>query len=188
MVVLPQIAFVAGCLALLRAVRVRRAHVVGDAELRLLRRRSGVALVAAAGTLLALATNALDIQGELADWWVWTTVVSCGVLALPLAFAGRSLARSARTAAAPVGAPRDIFDDLAPLFRFSAARWLGLLGHPWRFALACAAGVGMAGFAAGWYAEGDPGSGIVRGGFEAVALLICFAALGRILGLRRSKT
>ena len=67
------------------------------------------------------------------------------------------------------------------------ARRLGLPMHPWRFALLIAASVGLLGFAAGWYAEGDPGSGVVRGGFEAVALLVCFAALGRTLGLRRSR-
>jgi hypothetical protein len=43
------------------------------------------------------------------------------------------------------------------------------------------------GLVGGWYAEGDPGSGLVRGAFEAVALLACFAVLGRTLGLRRSR-
>jgi hypothetical protein len=71
------------------------------------------------------------------------------------------------------------------LFRVGVVRRLDLPGHPWGFALLCAGVVGLGGSLLGVYAEGDPGSGLVRGAFEAVALLICFAALGRSLGLRR---
>jgi hypothetical protein len=186
MVLLPQIAFVSGCLALLRALRMRNAPLVEHAQLDLLRRRSNIALGAATGTLVAVVLFAL--QGELAPWWTWATVAACVVLFLPLGVAARAVSGSVCPAAAPGGETGDVFDDLAPLLRLRPVRQLRLPGHPWRFAVLCAVAVGVAAFAAGWYAEGDPGSGLVRGIFEALALLICFAALGRKLGLRRSKT
>jgi multisubunit Na+/H+ antiporter MnhB subunit len=186
MVLLPQLAFVSGCLALLRALRLRKTPVVGSAELALLRRRSNVALAAAVGAVATLAAYAVEFQGELAAWWTWTTVATCTALLAPLAAASYAVSDSACPAAEPAGSAGDIFDDLAPFFRFGFVRRLGFEEHPWRFALVTAAGVGLVAFALGWYAEGDPGSGIVRGALEAVALVICFAALGRALGLRRS--
>jgi hypothetical protein len=184
---LPQIAFVSGCLALVRAVRIRRAQLVTDAELRLLRRRGFVAIVATLGTLAAVAAYAVNFGEAQADWWTWTTVAACAVLAVPLAAATGTVRRSAAPTAAPGRNPGDVFDDLAPLFGFPLLRGLDLPSHPWRFAMLCAAAVGLVGLVGGTYAEGDPGSGLVRGGFEAVALLVCFAVLGRILGLRRSR-
>jgi hypothetical protein len=186
-ILLPQIAFVAGCLALIRAVRLGASSVVGATELRLLRRRSNLALAATAGALAALAVYAVGFRGELAAWWTWSTVAACAVLATPLVLAARKVADSACPAAASVGEESDVFDDLAPVLGIRPLRSLRLEEHPWRFALLSAAIVGAGGFGAGWYAEGDPGSGLVRGGFEALALLICFAALGRTLGLRPSK-
>ena len=173
---LPQIAFVAGTLALLRAFRMDRTPEAGAAELRLLRHQNWVALGAAGGTIAAVAACALDAQGDLASWWVWATLGLC----LALAPLGAPMA-------APGAAAGDVFDDLDSIMRIAPLRRLGLPAHPWRFALLGAAAVGAVGFAGGWYAEGDPGSGLVRGGFEAVALVICFAALGRTLGLRRTK-
>jgi hypothetical protein len=185
--VLPQVAFVSGCLALLRAFRLRRASSVSDAELSLLRRRSAVGLAATGGAIVALALFALDFSVELARWWGWTTAAACVALTVPLAVASVRLARSASPVAPGGGSAGDVFDDLAPLFEFEPVRRLYLPAHPWRFAALSAVAVALVGIAGGWYAEGDPGSGIVRGGFEAVALLICFAVLGRTLGLRQSK-
>jgi hypothetical protein len=71
------------------------------------------------------------------------------------------------------GPAGDVFDDI------------GFRMDPWPFAVLFAVLVGALGFAGGWAAEGDPGSGLVRGAFEAVALLACFAVLGRRLALRR---
>ena len=184
--VLPQIAFVSGCLALVRALRIRRVTATG-VELGLLRRRSAVALAAGGASLVALAGDAVNSGGELAAWWTWTTVTACAVLTLPLAAAATRVAASATPEAPPGGAPGDVFDDLALLFALAPVRRLGLREHPWRFAALTAAAAGLAALAGGWYAEGDPGSGIARGGFEAIALLICFALLGRLLGLRQSK-
>jgi hypothetical protein len=186
MVVLPQLAFVSGCLALLRALRLGRTPAAGRAELGLLRARSRVALVAASGTLLALVAYSLDFAGDLGGWWVATTVGACVLLLVPLAGADLLVTRSARPLPAFEGEAGDVFDDLAPIIRRTPIGRLDLADHPWPFALLCAAVVGGLAFAAGWYAEGDPGSGLVRGGFEAAAFVISFAALGRKLGLRRS--
>jgi len=184
--VLPQIAFVSGCLALVQAFRIRREEVVGAAELALLRRRSNVALGSAAIALVAMAGFALDFEAVMAAWWTWLAVVTCAALLLPLAAASYLVSDSACPAAEPAGVAHDVFDDFVPIFRLAPIRRLGLVEHAWRFALLAAAAVGCAGFVLGWLAEGDPGSGLVRGGFEAVALVICFAALGKALGLRRS--
>lgn len=184
-VLLPQVAFVCGCLALLRAYRLRGAPAALDAELRLVRRRGAVAIGAGAGSLAAVAVYALNFQDALTGWWTWTTVASCALLMIPLGLAARGIVRSAVPAAQPGGRAGDVFDDLEPLFRADPLRTLALPTHPWRFALLCAAAVGLVGFAGGWYGEGDPGSGLVRGGFEAIALLLCFAVLGKPLGLRR---
>jgi hypothetical protein len=187
MAVLPQIAFVSGSLALLRAVRLRRRPAVVAAELRLLRRRSAIALVAGMGALAALATSAVDSVGSVAAWWTWTTEALCVVLFFVLVLATVGVMRSAAPTALEGGPAGDVFDDLAPVFRIELLRRLELPGHPWRFAFISAAAVGVAGFAGGFYAEGDPGSGLVRGGFEALALLGCFALFGRALGLRRAR-
>ena len=57
-------------------------------------------------------------------------------------------------------------------------------GDPWRLAAAVALAVGAAVWLAG-IVQGDPIDGLVRGIFEAAACLAGFAALGRYLGLRR---
>lgn len=181
----PQVSFVCGCLALVAALRLRRPAVVGGEELRLLRRRSAVALAAAAASLAALALYALNFQGQLAAWWTWATIVGGIALGVPLGVAAVGLARSARPAAASGGPAGDVFVDLAPVFRLPLVRSLELPRHSWGLALVCAAGVAMVGFVGGWYVEGDPGSGLVLGVLEGAALLACFAALGRQLGLRR---
>jgi hypothetical protein len=186
LVLLPQIAFVSGCLALLRAWRLGGTRTAGAADLALVRRRTNVALAATAGALLALGLLALDSAGTLAAWWTWSAAATCAFLLAPLAGASYVVSDSACPAAAPGGPAGDVFDDLGPVLRIGPLRRLRLEAHPWRFAVISAVAVGLLGVAGGWYAEGDPGSGIVRGAFEAIALVICFAALGKALGLRRS--
>jgi hypothetical protein len=191
-VLFPQIAFVSGCLALLQAFRIRENDVVVHAELALLRRRSTIALGAGAAALVALAGTALDFEATMAAWWTWLALATSATL---LPFVGASayiVSDSACPAAVPGGSAGDLFDDLdfllGRVLRRRSRAPLRLREHPWRFAGACAIGVGLAAFLAGWYAEGDPGSGVVRGAFEAFALIFCFAALGRFLGLRRKRS
>ena len=185
--VFPQVAFVSGCLALAQAHRLRRADACPEAELQLLRRRGAVALACGEAALLALALSAFDLTGVLAAWWVWVTVSACLVLSVPLAFAGVGIAHSAAPRALSEGRAGDVFQDFAPVFALDPIRRLDLPAHPLRFAALAAVAVWLAGLVFGWYAEGDAASGVVRGTFEAVALLICFAVLGRRLGLRRSR-
>jgi uncharacterized membrane protein len=180
----PQVALVGGCLALLRAVRLRRGEALPAGELQVMRSRSAVALGAGLLTMGSWAVFAADFRNAapLASWVAPTILAICGVLAIPLGAACAALLRSAAPQA-PAGPAGDVFDDLAPVFRLRPLR--PLPDHPWRFALLFAACIGLLGFAMGWTAEGDPGSGVVRGAFEAFAVLICFTALGRRLALRR---
>jgi len=78
-----------------------------------------------------------------------------------------------------------VADTAARLFRRHLFDDLGFRMDAWRFALLFAASIGLLGFAGGWIVEGDPGSGVVRGGFEGLAVLLCFVTLGRRLALRR---
>ena len=185
LLVFPQIAFVSGCLALVRALRLRSARSAADSELRLLRRRGAVALTGTVVTLAALVAYAFDFRAEIASWWTLSVLTISLALVVPLLAAAIGLAWSARLAVTTAGRAGDVFDDLAPLLRVDVVRRLDLPEHPWRFAMLCAGAVGVAGFVGGAWAEGGPGSGLARGGFEAVALLASFAALGRPLGLRR---
>ena len=185
LLVLPQVAFVSGCLALVRALRVR--HVAAtSAELSLLRRRGAVALASCTAALAALVVFAVNAEGTLAPWWISATAVACALTALPLGVAVGRLVSSSSPVAFAGGEPGDVFDDLAPLFALRPVRRLALPEHPWRLPLVTAAAVWITGLAAGWYAEGGLEAGVLRGTIEAVALVICFSLLGRFLGLRRS--
>ena len=183
---LPQIAFVAGSLALVRALRLRRLPVVSDAELRVARRRTAVALGAGALTIAWLAVYAFEFGSELGPGWVTTAYALAASLAVPLGAAALATARSAAPTAARGGPAGDVFDDLGVLVdRAHGIRRLDLRRHPWRFALLVATVVGIVGLVVGWQAEGTLGDGVVRGALEALALLGCFAALGKVLALRR---
>ena len=166
LVLFPQIAFVASCLGLLRALR-HRGVTSSEEELRVIRARAATALVAGALTVLSMAVWVLE-YGQAA----WLLVFPLLALAI-LALAATAVHHAGEPQAVAGGPADDVFDDLG--FRLD----------PWPFAFLVAAVIGLVGFAGGWAVEGDPGSGIVRGGFEAVAVVLCFAALGRPLALRR---
>jgi hypothetical protein len=167
LVVVPQVAFVSGCLALLRVLRSRGAATLSAEELGVIRSRAAVALVAGALTALSMALWVVEYRepGRL--------LVLPALAAAALAAGARSVTLAGQPQAQSEGPAADVFDDL------------GFRVDPWAFALLSAGLIGVLGFAGGWVAEGDPGSGIVRGGFEAVAVLTCFAVLGRRLALRR---
>jgi len=182
--VCPQVSFIAGCLAMLRALRLRGGEALPADELSVLRSRAAIALASGWLSVGSWALFAVEFgnAAPLASWVAPTILAACGALAIPLAVGSVGLLRSAAPQAPP-GPAGDLFDDLALVFRLGPLR--ALPGHPWRLALLFAAAVSIVGFALGWTAEGDPGSGIFRGGFEGVVVLICFAALGRRLALRR---
>jgi hypothetical protein len=171
MVIAPQVAFVAGALALLRTLR-RRDRVLPTQELLILRRRTGVALAFGLATMGALAVYAHEFRPALAGWWVTLTYASTIAASSLLIAATVPTIRAARLRPEIAGAAGDVFDDLG--FRL----------EPWRFASLVAVGVGLAVWVAG-IAQGDPIDGLLRGVLEGLACLGGFAVLGRYLGLRR---
>ena len=181
----PQAAFVSGCLALIRVVRVRRRGALAAAELRLERWRTGVAIGAGLVTFASLAVAALDFRNDLAGWWVLGSLVVSVLFVLLLGVVAVMTIRSARPHVHAVGPADDVFDDLAPVLGFRMLRRLELPGHPWRFAMLVAAAA-AAPVALGGLVAGDPFDGLIRATSEIAAVLGCFAVLGRPLGLRRS--
>jgi len=171
-IIAPQVSFVAGSLALVRSLR-RREVVLPSAELKVINRRTGVALLFGVVTMVALAVLGLELRNDSAGWWVASTLVGAAIAtpllvlaALPAAVAGRLKPRVA-------GDSGDLFDDLG-FVRMD----------PWRFAGLVAVGLGLVVFLVA-AVQGDPFDGAVNGTAEAIACLAGFAALSRYLGLRR---
>ena len=168
----PQVSFVAGVLALVRVLR-RREAVLASAELRVINRRTGIALVFGMVTMAALGVLALELRHESAGWWVVLTLVGVAVATPLLVLAAFPVAVAARLKPRVDGEAGDLFDDLG----------FGRTG-PWRFAGLVAVGLGVVVFAVA-AAQGDPFDGAVNAFAEALACLLGFAAFGRYLGLRR---
>ena len=173
-VLAPQVAFVAGTLALVRALR-RRDRTVPTEELIVLRRRTGVALTFALVTMGALALYAYEFRFALSGWWTTLVYVSTAAASLLLVAASVPAAATARLRPQVAGSAGDVFDDIG------VAR---LRTDPWRFAGRVALAVGLAVWLAG-IVQDDPFDGLVRGVLEGLACLGGFAVLGKYLGLRR---
>jgi hypothetical protein len=173
-IVAPQVAFVAGSLALVRVLR-RREPVLPSAELTVLNRRTGVALVFGIVTMVALGAFAFELRNDIAGWWVALTLAGVAIAAPLLVLAALPAAGAARLRPQVAGDPGDVFDDL------------GLPGYrddPWRFARRVAIGLGLVVFLVA-AVQGDPFDGAIQGAAETLACLAGFAAFGRYLGLRR---
>ena len=173
-IVAPQVAFVSGVLALVRSLRLRD-RVLPSAELNIINRRTGLALLTGVATMAAIALFGFELRNQADHWWVaFTTGGACAALVL-IGLAAIPTLGAARLRPKVTGEAGDVFDDL------------GLTGYrrdPWRFARRVALGVGLAVWIAG-IAQSDPIDGAVRGVAEALACLGGFAAFGRFLGLRR---
>jgi hypothetical protein len=173
MVFAPQVSFIAGVLALVRALR-RRGRTMATAELTILRRRTLVALGSGVVTMGALALYAYEFAPPLAGWWkalTYSSAISAGAL---LVAASVPAMRAARFRPQVPGSAGDVFDDVG----FAG-------GDPWRLARWVALGVGAAVWFAG-IAQGDPLDGLLRGVFEAAACMAGFAALGSTSGCAAS--
>jgi hypothetical protein len=168
----PQVSFVAGSLALVRVLR-RREPVLPSAELTVINRRTGVALVFGLVTMAALGVLALELRNVSADWWVALTLVGVAVAVPLLLLAALPATVAVRLKPRVAGQAGDLFDDLG-FVRMD----------PWRFAACVALGMGLIVFLAA-AVQGDPFDGAVSGTAEALACLAGFAALGRYLALRR---
>ena len=167
----PQIAFVAGTLAVVRTIRCQ-ALVIPSSELRVINRRTGLALAGGLVTMGALALFAFELRGEIATWWVRFTIVGAAAASALLVLAAIPAIRATRLRPQVAGQAGDVFDDLG-LPRID----------PWRFALLVALTVGLMVAIAG-AVQGDPIDGASRGFAEALACLGGFAVFGRYLGLR----
>ncbi len=169
-IVAPQVAFVAGSLALLRALR-RREKTLPSAELSVLNRRTGLALLSGLVTMVALALIAFELRHDVASWWVALTLSGTAVAGLLLVLAAGAALGATRYRPAIAGPAGDLFDDL------------GFRADPWRFARRVAVGLGLVVFLVA-AVQGDPFDGALNGAAETLACLAGFAALGRYLGLR----
>lgn len=180
LVLAPQVAFVSGALALVRALRLRGRRSVPAAEVRTLRRRTTTAVGFGLVSMGAIALFAQQPGPQLPGWsagvlggGVVGAVVSAGLLIT----SGVIGLRTANVRVAVAGAAGDVFDDLGP------AVPAPLRGRPWAFAAAVSCGVGLVVWLAG-VAASDPIDGALRGLAEGAACLIGFALLGRYLSLR----
>lgn len=174
-IVAPQVSFVAGVLALLRALRRRSARVIPTRELMVIRRRTGVALFFGLVTMGALALYAYEFRFALAGWWLTLTYAGAGGASVLLALAAQPTLAATRLRPQVAGEAGDVFSDI-PLARLG--------DDPWRFARLVAVAAGSLVWLAG-LVQGDPIDGFIRGVFEGLACLGGFVVFGRYLGLRR---
>ncbi len=158
-----QIAFVAGCLAALRALRLE-----GPQDVPLIRRRSAVALAAGAATAVGSALYAVNFRGVVPSWWFALALASAAAAALPLAASAAVYARSGGIEVSG-GAARGLAVDLGPLARPA------LIGMAAMLAML----VGTS------FAERSVAEGAIRAAFEGIAFAACFLALRRFLALDR---
>lgn len=176
MLVAPQVALVAGCLAAVRALRRRRTGSLPAAELALLRRRTRIALLAGLATALGLELYVLDFSSVLAAWWLALVGGAAAVAALALLAAMRALLRAGEIVSEAEGPSGDIFDDLP----IPGSRWLGR--QPWRLGALAALGVTVVMTALVCHAERSLVEGLERGVVEGIAAAAGFALLGRAIG------
>jgi hypothetical protein len=170
MLLCPQIALVAGALALLRATRLRHDRIAPAAELALLLRRSRIALLFGVLSLASLALYAVEFRAQLAGWYAFGASLGAFASAFPLALAAHAASGAARIRSRAAGGAGDVFDDLP----------LPLPRRPWALCIGTALVVGLGALLAGGSDEG-PRNAVV----EALAVVGGFAVLGRRLGLRR---
>ena len=171
-IIAPQVSFVAGSLALVRVLR-RREPVLPRAELTVINRRTGVALIFGLITMAGLGVLAFELRNDSADWWVALTLAGVAIATPLLVLAAVPAAVAARLRPRVAGDAGDLFDDLG----FART-------SPWRFASLVALGLGLVVFLAA-AVQGDPFDGALNGTAEALACLAGFAAFGRYLGFRR---
>jgi hypothetical protein len=155
-----QVAFVSGVLALWSATR--SAHGVTD--LRLVQRRTGVALGAGGFALIAHASQAVAVQPYMSTLWLALAIPATLVPGVALGVAARGLHDAVVLTPAVEPARRP--------FRWSLVIAVG----------AAAVTVMIVGSA---FAERSWVEGLSRGVLESIGFALCFAIFGRRLGIRR---
>lgn len=170
-----QVAFAAGVLGALRALRRRDAPVVARDEAIVMRRRTAVALVAGLACVVGLALVSIEVNHAVA-WWRALGLASAGVGACAIIAALVALSSALVVLPVAAGSRGDMFDDIG---------WLTpppLRGRPWSLALVLAGGIAVVLAAAG-IIQNDPYDGALRGLLDGLACLAGFGLLGRYLGL-----
>jgi hypothetical protein len=157
-----QVAFAAGSLAALRALRFNGSHEVG-----LVRRRVAVALGAGALTAVGSAVYAVNFWNVVPDWWALLAVAAAAAAALPLGASALAYANAGGIAVSANDPPRGLSADLGPLAHPA------LIGGAATLAMLVATAV----------LEGSIVAGAIRAGFEGVLFAACFFALRRPLAL-----
>ena len=175
-----QVAFVAGLLGLIRALRHRRDLVLSREEAVVIGRRAGVGLAAGLACLAGLAILGLEYRAGLPGWWRTSAVAAAALGACALALATPTAARAARLRPVSAGGRGDLFGDIGPITPPL------LRDRHWTLALIVAGALGAALATAGAI-QADPFDGALRGLSEALACLAGFALLGRYLGLLPEK-
>jgi hypothetical protein len=118
--VAPQVALVAGSLAVLRAVRRRHERSLPAAEIELIERRTRVALLAGLGTVAGLGCYVLDFVLVLPGWYLMLIGGSAAVAGAALLSATGGLRATAAIVSRHPGPAGDVYDDLPVPGR----RWL----------------------------------------------------------------
>ncbi len=172
-----QVAFVTGVAAAVRAWRLRSEKVVPRAEATVIGRRAAVAVISGFTAMAGMALLAVEFSQVLGDWIVTFAVAGAAVGACALAAATPAVVRASQLRPVAAGGAGDLFEDIGPLVPPV------LSGHPWRFAIALSAAVGLA-IAVVGIAAGDPYDAIARGLTDGLACLAGFWLLGRYLSLR----
>jgi hypothetical protein len=157
-----QIAFAAGSLAALRALRFGGPH-----EVPLVRRRVEVALTGGALAAVGSALYAVNFSNDVPRWWVALAVGGALAAALPLAASAFVHARTRAIQISTTATPRGLSADLGPL------------AQPWL--IGCAAMLAM--LLGTGILEGSIVEGAIRATFEGVAFAACFLVLRRPLAL-----
>jgi hypothetical protein len=164
LVVGAQVAFAAGCLAGLRAIRLQ-----GPADVSVVRRRAAVALAAGAATALGSVLYAANFHSVVPDWWYALTLGAAAIAGVPLLASAAAFALAAGVRVSHGGPARGLQADLGPLAHPA------LIGCLATFAML----IGTA------FAEGSVVEGALRAAFEAILFAACFVALRRPLALSR---
>jgi hypothetical protein len=173
-----QIAFVAGGVGLVRALRLRSHPVIPAVEARILRRRAAIGLLAGVIASVALPFHASSEHHPTPGDWIGYVAIALTVIVSALA--AWPVIAAGRVKPTADGSASDVFDDLGPLAGLATA----LAGRSvTRFAWVLAAALLVAIAAAG-FAVDDAFDGIFRGLAESTVFIACYATLGRYLGLR----
>jgi hypothetical protein len=160
MVFAGQVAFVAGVLALWRVLQRPRTA----ADLRLVQRRTGVALAAGGVALVAHAVQTAAVQPLMSTWWL--------ALAIPASLA---------PAVALGGAARGLRGAIALTPETEPSR----RPFPWPLVLAIGVAAVTVMVVGSAFAEHSWVEGLNRGALELIGFTLCFAVFGRRLGIRR---